>query len=368
MANSAIGLKSPIGLQDTRNHIINSEFNLWQRGLTLSEGSTGAGKVQSFFVADRWRYYAQTNSTGNGSTAPDVVVSRRNFLSGVPHGTVNKSNYYLNVFFGSSAAGAVEGGFSGGTGAGNFIALIQDIDDCKTLSSKSAMLSFWAKSDIPNQRIATKLKQSFAAGTADVEIAGYTGAGHTLDNVWRMYKTEFNVPSTIGQAITGPSGDNALQCVFYFHKCIGHGTPTNHAGVTFELAPTGVSGNISLAQVQLEQGTNATEFDKNDEMFEIRQCQRYYEKSYDLDVVPGSYNSSIDGSPDNAKGFVSYHLSPTSTGLCFATAFFATRKRSVPTCTIYHPYNSTNINAIFHPQDDATVTRVDASEGKITRI
>ena len=301
MANSAIGLKSPIGLQDTRNVLINGEFNLWQRGITAEAGFTGDGGIHNFHHADRWKLYAQSSRTVE-STLSDVQVSRVNFDLGVPSGTVNKSKYYLNLYVGNTAdlsgtsttdnntTGEPISGFSGGTGAGNFIGIFQDIEDVRTLSGKSAILSYWAKSDITNQRIGAKLKQCFAGGTADLDVQGYTGAGHTLDNTWRQYKTEFNVPSVANQTI-GTSGDDALQLGIYVHFCTGHGVgaASPALGLTFEFGnAAGASGNVSIAQVQLEQGTNATEFDKRSKAEEIMDCYRFFQKTYDLDDAPGT--------------------------------------------------------------------------------
>jgi len=300
MANSAIGLKSPIGLQDTRNVLINGEFNLWQRGTVAEAGFVGYGGIQNFHHADRWKLYGQSSRTGKGSTLPDVQASRVNFDLGDPVGTVNKSKYYLNLYVGNTAdlsgtSTVIDdseplSGFCGGTGAGNFIGIFQDIEDVRTLSGKSAILSYWAKSDIINQRIGAKLKQCFAGGTVDFDIQGYTGAGHTLDNTWRQYKTEFNVPSVANQTI-GTSGDDALQLGIYVHFCTGHGVgaASPALGLTFEFGnAAGASGNVSIAQVQLEQGTNATEFDKRSKAEEIMDCYRFFQKTYDLDDAPGT--------------------------------------------------------------------------------
>ena len=351
MANSAIGLKSPIGLQDTRNVLINGEFNLWQRGTVAEAGFVGYGGIQNFHHADRWKLYGQSSRSGKGSTLPDVQASRVNFDLGDPIGTVNKSKYYLNLYVGNTSDLDNSGtlvddseplsGFCGGTGAGNFIGIFQDIEDVRTLSGKSAILSYWAKSDITNQRIGAKLKQCFAGGTADLDVQGYTGAGHTLDNTWRQYKTEFNVPSVANQTI-GTSGDDALQLGIYVHFCTGHGVgaASPALGLTFEFGnAAGASGNVSIAQVQLEQGTNATEFDKRSKAEEITDCQRFYEKSYDFSVNPGTVNSGQD-LHDNAKGFVLTQGNPTSAtpSLIFLGTQFSTRKRKVPTCTLYDPF------------------------------
>ena len=236
MASSALSLQGPIGVQDNRNRIINGDFNIWQRGTTVDIASTGgvATGCANTFNADRWRVYAQANMTNvatNGMTSPTMVVSRRTFDLGLPSGADASSKYYLNIYVGNTtdpsggegnkwhyAGFTAHGNPSNGRGAtdgGCFVALVQDIEDVRTFENKSCTVSFWAKSDITNQRVAPVLKQMFAGGTAGgsgVLIAGSTGhLGHTLDNTWRRYETSFNVPSLEGQPSLGSSGDNALQ-------------------------------------------------------------------------------------------------------------------------------------------------------------
>ena len=386
MAYSAIGLQSPIGLQDTRNELINGEFNLWQRGITSSVGFAGAGAIQNTYCADRWRYYAQTSSTGKGSTAPDAQISRVNFGLDEPSGSVNSSKYYLNIFFGHTAdlagspfiapsAGEPHGGFSGGTGDKNFIALIQDIEDVNTLAGKSAILSFWAKSDFTNQVIVPRLKQFFAkdasSGSDPVLYYGTTGGRLTIDNTWRQYKTEFSI-SGINGKVLGTSGDHSLQLALYFHRCQGFGIGAGLAGTTMELGNgTGLTGNISIAQVQLEQGTNATEFDKKHPSVEIAQCQRYYEKSYDLDVAPGTVDNAAGNRKiisTNAKGYLTDDIA-TSNGLATIMSPFATRKRAVPTCHYYNPFSGTKDQyAANYTSDVETVSEYHAGENCISRV
>ena len=288
MASRAISLHGPIGVQDNRNKIINGEFNLWQRGLTVDIGASGGGAVgvPNTFVADRWRVYAEASPAG--ITSPDMVISRRLFDLGLPSGADNSSKWYLNVFVGNTSAEATNkvgnwGGFTcatstngaGATDGGSWMGLVQDIEDVRMFENKTCIVSFWAKSDISNQRVAPVLRQEFAgrtAGDGGILISGTTGGlGHTLDNTWRQYKTSFGVPSIEGQPAVGTSGDDALQLQFIFHANSGKaGT-----GVTFELGGgSGKTGNISIAQVQLEQGSKGTEFEQKDHTKEIEDCQR----------------------------------------------------------------------------------------------
>ena len=248
MASSAISLHGPIGVQDNRNVLINGDFNLWQRGVTIDirASDTGYGKIggtaggdwgYSEFVADRWRIYLDAKTSG--VTAPAMTISRNLFDLGLPSGADNASKWYLNIWVGQTAGEESSanpsttamhgmGGFTGAghTMDGSFAALIQDIEDVRTLENKTCTVSFWAKSDIPNQRVAPVLKQVFAASSGStIEgwlISGSTGGlGHTLDNTWRKYQTSFNVPSIEGQPQVGASGDHALQLRLMLHANSG---------------------------------------------------------------------------------------------------------------------------------------------------
>lgn len=337
MSSSAIGLQAPIGVQDNRNKIINGDFNIWQRGTTIdiaATGETAVNKSSNVFNADRWRLYSNAVS---GVTSPDVVMSRRLFDLGEPAGADNSSKWYCNIFVGNTATSNNTvgnwGGFSGdgATTNGTWMGLVQDIEYIQTLENKSCTLSFWAKSDITDQRIAPVMKQCFAdTPSRDVLIAGVddadsAGLGHTLDNTWRRYKTTFNIPSIQGQSALGSSGDDALQLRFILHANSG----VAGTGITFDLggpANAGLTGNISISQVQIEQGTEATEFEQKDPVNEIAMCQRYYEKSYNLDDAPGTNtNLGVIGLSD-----------PSINPVCHQNTYYSTRKRAtLPTVVLY---------------------------------
>lgn len=359
MANSALSLHGPIGIQDNRNELINGDFNVWQRGILVDipmntiAGRDGGASTGNKYVADRWRIYLDAKS--NGVTAPQMQITRKKMPLGFPPGANRASKWYLNIHVGPTAStGGADsghnnvGGFTGAgaTTDGSFAALVQDIDDVGTLEGKTCILSFWAKSDITNQRVAPVLKQCFAGGTlSTLLISGSTGhLGHTLDNTWRQYKTSFNVPSIEGQPLDaggglefGSSGDDALQVQLILHANSGKaGT-----GVTFELGgplEVGRTGNISFSQIQIEQGSRTTEFDKTNPEQEVSRCQRYYEKSYNLDTTPGTVTQIIN---DAGPGIVrqNVQLAPVygllgneskSTGV-----HFMCHKRTVPTIQIW---------------------------------
>ena len=371
MASSAISLHGPIGGQDNRNVLINGDFNLWQRGVTVDwatntiAGTAGGDYGYNKFVADRWRIYLDSKSSG--VTAPSMTISRNLFDLGLPSGADNASKWYLNVFVGPTAptGGAHEGhnnvgGFTqSGAGAGysadgSFAALIQDIEDVRTLENKTCTVSFWAKSDISNQRVAPVLKQVFAASSGStIEgwlISGSTGGlGHTLDNTWRKYQTSFNVPSIEGQPQVGASGDHALQLRLMLHANSGKaGT-----GVKFELggpAQAGKTGNISFAQVQLEQGSKVTEFDKKSPAQEIMECNRFYQKTYNPDVAPGTDNSAIEDLKWAGMNSLNY---PVINLDAISHYQFIPEMRTTPSITLYD--HAGNANKTSHGDSTSNI-------------
>jgi hypothetical protein len=329
MANSALSLHGPIGVQDNRNELINGDFNIWQRGdvhiretvngyglIGITAGAGAANWGYNTFVADRWKMHLNVNTVG--VTAPAMTISRARMPLGYPSGADRASKWYLNIWVGMTAGSEASNGtdnmwgMGGFTGAGNtqdgsFAALVQDIDGVQTLEGKTCILSFWAKSDITNQRVAPVLKQCFAGGTAaTLLVKGSTGnTGFTLDNTWRQYKTSFNVPSIEGQPLDGPgalefgsSGDDALQLQLVLHSNGVHGATMELGGPLH----AGKSGNISFSQVQLEQGSKSTEFDKMNPVTEMSLCQHYFWRDDDIIfyrdyAAPGNFQSFPGASP-----------------------------------------------------------------------
>jgi len=351
MANSALTLHGPIGVQDNRNELINGDFNIWQRGVTASVGVTGKASttcLQNSFVADRWRVYSQAV---NGVTAPPLSIFRGLMPLGYPSGADRASKWYLNIYVGNTVdamgshvvdgaatAFASYGGFTGAgaTTNGTYLALVQDIDDVQTLEGKTCILSFWAKSDISNQRVAPVLKQCFAgrtAGDTPSLIKGSTGnTGFTLDNTWRQYKTSFNVPSVEGQPAVGTSGDDALQVQLVLHSNGVHGASMELGGPSEAAA----LGNISFSQIQLEQGSRSTEFDKTNPMTEIALCQRYYEKSYNLDTTPGSTVPYTEDPGGYARENIQlFHPYADTTAKSAKVEFRVSKRKEEPTIEIW---------------------------------
>lgn len=85
---------------------------------------------------------------------------------------------------------------------------------------------------------------------------------------------------------------------------------------------------------------------------ELRLCQRYYEKSYDVGTVPGtatSVGSMLTVYPVANQNF-------------YGTIYFKVTKRSVPTVTFYHP--GTGATGTWSTESGAKTPIVDAGTGE----
>lgn len=90
------------------------------------------------------------------------------------------------------------------------------------------------------------------------------------------------------------------------------------------VATTGAT--FQLSGVQLESGTTVTAFEHRSFAQELAACQRYFEKSYDLSVAPGTATY---------LGSVQFQPSRTSTNVRVPGLVFCVRKRAKPIMSVY---------------------------------
>ena len=87
------------------------------------------------------------------------------------------------------------------------------------------------------------------------------------------------------------------------------------------------NGTIDFTLIQVTEGAEALPFRRAGGSIgeELRLCQRYYEKSYSLDVAPGTI-TPVGESIWSGNNSNNSH-----------TFYFRTRKRTVPSSTVYNP-------------------------------
>lgn len=213
-----------------KNKIINGDFNIWQRGTSFASGG---------YSADRF----QTNSDAT------ATYSRQNFTAGAAPVAGYESQYFLRL---AKSAG------------GTYWSVEQAVEDVRTFAGQTVTMSFWLKSSVVTS-IRTRLTQSFGSGgSADVTN---TAADFNSTTSWARYSINFTVASISG-------------------KTVGTGSSL----LTSIIGITGSAVDIDVWGVQLEAGSTATPFQTATGSIqgELAACQRYFQKSYDITVNPGT--------------------------------------------------------------------------------
>lgn len=251
-----------------RNKFINGTMAISQRWASTNLTITAAAALA--YAIDRWYAYCTgANVTGQRitGTAP------------------NQYNYRF-----TGAASVTKIGFAQRIEAAN----------CQDLAGTTATLSV----DLANSLLTTVTWTAWYANTADTfgtlasptrtQIA--TGT-FTVSSTLARYSTQISIPSA---ATTGIEVEFSV------------GAQT--------------SGTWTIGEAQLEAGSVATPFEYRPIGVEIALCQRYYVKTYDIDLPPA--NASSNGIIGNIT---------TSAGLAYASFTFPVSMRVAPTTvTLYN--------------------------------
>nr|WP_312962817.1 hypothetical protein [Stenotrophomonas indicatrix] len=257
-----------------RNRLINGDFRVWQRGTAFS-ASTGARPT-----ADRWLMNAQ--ATTLSASRDDIAAG-----GGAAGRLIAGSRHLLKLVV-ESVAGA------------DSMALVQQrIEDVRTFAGKRVTVSFKARATVDNFKVGLEFQQSFGTGGSTARDS--IGGGVTLDTMWRWHQLTVDVPGIAGQTL---GADSYLQLSLWMDA------GANFAGRAFGAGQK--SGVVYLAEMQVEEGDTATDFDRRPEALELLLCQRYYE-TVDVNRILG--------------------ITYTANGDSRACIPFKVRKRSAPRIT-----------------------------------
>lgn len=220
-----------------RNKIINGNFDIWQRA--TSQTTVGYGSD------DRWF---------NTHVGPTVTYSRQTFALGQTDVPGNPK-YYARL-----AVSSVTGEF-------NYCNKNHNMEGVNTFAGETVTLSFWAKAD-STKNMAVEFEQIFGTGGSPSDPVNSIGAQLVqLTTVWTKYVLTVAIPSIAGKTL-GTSGTDYLQLKLWFDAGSGYDARTASLG--------NQSGTFDIAQLQLEVGTEATEFERRPIWIELALCQRYY--------------------------------------------------------------------------------------------
>jgi len=220
-----------------KNAIINGNFNVWQRGVTQS--------VTGYGSDDRWK---------NAQSGSSKVHTRQTFTVGqtdVP----NEPTYYSRTVI------------TTGAGASNYIIKKYRMEDVRTFAGKTVTLSFYAKADA-SKDIATEFVQNFGAG-GSVGVTAIDVTTHNLTTSWQKFTVIVTMPSISGKTLDTAT-PTYVDINFWLEAGSNYDARTNTLG--------NQSGTFEIAQVQLEEGSVATAFERRSYGEELALCQRYFER------------------------------------------------------------------------------------------
>jgi hypothetical protein len=253
------GTVNTLAYVPSRNPVLNSNFSVWQRGISISV----AASTTNQYVSDRWSVLTNANqactisrqATGDTTNLPNIQYCLR---------------YQRN---------------SGQTGtAALYLAHSMETVNSIPFAGKNITISFYARAGVNYSASGSALLCTVATGTGTDQnlLTGYTGVAavggmadvsKTLTTTWQRF--------TISSS--SPVAATATELGFYFN-----------------FAPTGTAGAndyFEITGVQLELGSTASTYYPNGNTYqaELAACRRYLPAFYVSSLVGYSYaaNSAI---------------------------------------------------------------------------
>jgi len=307
-----------------KNRIINGAMVIDQRNAGASVNPTDGQ-----YGIDRWilftsqasKYTAQQNA---GSVTPPAGFTNYLGITSSSAYSITSSDYFI-----------VEQKLEGF----NVADLNWGSADAKTVT-----LSFWVRSSLTGT-FGGVLKNS--AGNRSYPFTYTISAANTWE-----YETITIVGDTTGTWLTTNGTGIRLQFGLgvgsTYSGTAGAWAAAGHASATGATSVVGTNGATwYITGVQLEVGSTATSFDYRPYTTELQLCQRYYCKTYNISVVPGTVdsNGSVGGSGTGNLYRPIVHWS------------YPVQMRATPTITLYSPSTGTSGKA----RDDNAGTDLDAS-------
>ena len=187
----------------------------------------------------------------------------------------------------------------------SYVTAIQNIEsvNCYDLVGQSCTVSFWAKSSSGTSNLAVELLYATASDNfASVTSITLNTVSASPSSAWTYYTTTFtSLPANIA---------NGLQVRI---------SRQNGASASTTL----------ITGVQLEQGSVATPFERPLYSKQLADCQRYYEKSYDVTTAPGTAGITVSQAYQYMQGLTG----TINTGQIYVPMKIT--KRIAPTIVIY---------------------------------
>tara|TARA_Y100000593_G_scaffold90859_1_gene178232 strand:- start:4928 stop:7279 length:2352 start_codon:yes stop_codon:yes gene_type:complete len=333
-------------ISDDRNVIINGNFDLWQRG-------TSASLIGTRYLADRfhWTQSSTLSSTGTLNRGTDTPFLGNGTDQSPGGQTSVPANYSIYTTTDTAQETMSENDYAG------LNYNVEGYDFAKLWSADYMTLSFW---------VAAKNPGTYCVSFRNKEYGKYYVAEYTIQqaNYWEYKVVTVPIPKHDRQHFNF-SNEIGLRIGWVIAAGSGYHTPTigswnsgnayGSASQVNGIQTTATEDNFWLAQVQLEPGRVATPFATKSMSREIEDCQRYFQKSYNLEVPPKTVTQKGRQTEDD------WVISRTAHFNCK----FETRMRKMPDVTIYNPNTgTTNSYQMVHRQAGSNMNHTVASVGR----
>jgi len=269
-----------------RNIIINGDISLAQRGTSFTSASG--------YTLDRYTWTDDSTSAFTITQSTDVPTGQ---------------GFAKSMKFDCTTA-------NGSLGSSDQIRQVQQIEGQNlqylrygTSSAESLTCSFWVKSNKTGIYCVTLSQpdDSYASNTVEYTISSA--------NTWEKKTATFS--GDTGGVINNDNGAG-LWLMFAFGAGSGRHMTANQWNSSYGLSTSNqvnladsTSNELYLTGVQLEAGTSASDFEFLPFDVNLKRCQRYFQKSYNVDVNPATSTSvgeqTIGGGSD-ASGNISVML------------------------------------------------------------
>ena len=316
-----------------RNLIINGAMQVAQRG--TSNTTHGYGTVD--------RYYMGYSGTDEAPTQSQIDIG----TSDTPYTLGFRKAFRVTNGNQTSGAGAADYIFM------NYSIEAQDLANSGwnyTSSSSNITLSFWIRSSV-----AQNFFLQFHTRDGTERVYTFETGALTADTWTKVTKT---FPGSSLITIDNDNGQGAIITMNYFfgqnytnsdgsaasNVWRSYGDSVKSADQTTTWYTTN-DATLDLVGFQLEVGSVATDFEHRSFAQELKLCERYFEKSYNHSVVPGTATDA---------GLVMW-LANRNPGLPHVSLRFKTSKRANPTVTIYNT-NVADSNTLRDKDASANLT------------
>tara|TARA_Y100001963_G_C6793913_1_gene457519 strand:- start:7266 stop:8426 length:1161 start_codon:yes stop_codon:yes gene_type:complete len=275
MSSSAIDIFGN-QVDNFKNKIINGNFDFWQRmrGISSAWTFTLTGSSITSYVADRWFITANAN----GGDQYVLSAERKAFAAGQSK-ILSLPKYYMDFKGLVTSAGGTQ------TQAG----LAQRIEDVKTLAGKQVTCSFWVKGTVDGFA-SFRVNQKFGSGGSPSTTVNVGQRQFAVATSWTQVIFTFTMPPIASGTSIGTNNDDCVEVAFQTYCA------ANYLG---QEDRTNYTGTLSISQVQIEEGAQATLFDRRMPEVEQSMCQRYFETGYVYKTV----NALFSGDASNRQNF-----------------------------------------------------------------